>query len=116
AVREGLDEALARADPELCEHLAQVPLDRARADEELRADLGVGHAVAGQARDVLLLMGELVARVVAATADLLAGGEELVAGARRPNASAPIDTNASCAARSCSRASTRRPARRSHSP
>ena len=36
--------------------------------------------------------------------------------ARSANASAPINVNISCAARNCSRASTRRPRRRSHSP
>ena len=44
--RERRPELLARADAELGEHLAQVVLDGARADEQLRADLRVGVPVA----------------------------------------------------------------------
>src|SRR5580704_11441911 len=71
----------ARGDTELGEHVAQVPLDRARADEQLRADLRVRQAVAGQPGDLLLLRRELVARVGASLAHLLARREELAAGA-----------------------------------
>jgi hypothetical protein len=41
AVWEGAPELAARGDPELREDLAQVPFDRAGADVELAADLGV---------------------------------------------------------------------------
>ena len=46
-----------------------------------RADLGIGAPVSGQPGDVLLLRGELGVRVDLASADLLAGGEQLPAGA-----------------------------------
>src|SRR3954447_4069855 len=59
----------ARGDRELAEHLAQMPLDRAGAEEQLGADLRVGEPVAGQARDLILLRGELVAHLRAARAD-----------------------------------------------
>ena len=51
----------AAADAELREHLAQVPLDRARAEEELRADLRVRQAVASEPGDLRLLRGQVVA-------------------------------------------------------
>jgi hypothetical protein len=41
----------ARGDAELREHLAQVPFGSARAEEELRADLGIGLSLAGTDRD-----------------------------------------------------------------
>jgi len=50
-------ELAAGADAELGEDLAQVVLDRARADEQPGADLRVGQAVAGQPRDLSLLWG-----------------------------------------------------------
>src|SRR4051794_19293583 len=81
AARQRVVQALARADAELGEHLAQVPLDRPRADEQLGADLRVGAPVPGQAGDLLLLGRKLVARVVAAPAHLLAGREQLAPGA-----------------------------------
>src|SRR3954454_15352811 len=79
--REGVVEAHARADPELREHLLQVPFDRARAEEELRADLRVRPAVASPSRDEVFLGRQLVARLVDALAHLRAGGQQLVAGA-----------------------------------
>src|SRR5205823_10566448 len=57
-------ELRARSDSELAEDLAQVILDRTRADEELRGDLGVGRALGGELRDPLLLLRELVACLV----------------------------------------------------
>src|SRR5580765_3942865 len=60
AVLEHLIEVLARGDAELGEHLAQMPFDRARAEEELRADLRVGVPIAGEPGDVLLLRRQLV--------------------------------------------------------
>src|SRR3954454_4769924 len=67
-------ELLARSDVELREHLAQVVLDRAGADEQLRADLGVRAPVDGEPGHLGLLCRELVARVVRAPADGLSGG------------------------------------------
>src|SRR4051812_28382108 len=60
AVAERVGESFARADPELREDLAQVPLDGPGADEQLRTDLWVGQAVASQESDVLLLCGQVV--------------------------------------------------------
>src|SRR5215207_1318982 len=76
--RQGVAQGSARADAELGEHLLEVPFDGAGAEEELSADLGVRPAVASELGDVLLLRSELVAGVIAALADLLAGGQQLV--------------------------------------
>jgi hypothetical protein len=54
-------ELAAGADVGLGEDLAQVVLDRARADEQPGADLRVGRAVPGQPRDLGLLGGQRVA-------------------------------------------------------
>ena len=45
----------ARADAELGEHLAEMPLDGARTEEELRADLRVRQAISGEPGDLLFL-------------------------------------------------------------
>jgi hypothetical protein len=66
-------------DAQFGEHLAEVPFNGAGADEQFRADLGVGASVSGQPDDVLLLRGELVVGVDLAFADLLAGGEQFPA-------------------------------------
>src|SRR2546421_12863477 len=73
----------AGGDAELREYLVQVPFDRARAEEELRADLLICLRVRGEPRDLLLLRGELAACLVAASAHFLAGGEQLAAGGAR---------------------------------
>src|ERR671934_1560608 len=73
-------ELIARADVELQEDLAQVVLHRAGADEELRADLGVGETVSGESSDVCLLGCEHAAGVVGALPRGLTRGEELVTG------------------------------------
>jgi hypothetical protein len=52
-------ELITRADLELGEHFVEVVLDRARADEELRADLGVRVAFARKFGDLRLLRDEL---------------------------------------------------------
>ncbi len=70
-------------DAELRGDLAQVPFDGVRADEELRADLGVRQPVTGQARDLRFLGGESGARLDGALAYRLAGGLELAPGAFR---------------------------------
>src|SRR5690349_22043556 len=54
-----------------------MPLNGARADEQLRADLGVRAPIACKPRDMLLLWRELVACVIAALAHLFAGGQQL---------------------------------------
>jgi hypothetical protein len=61
-VREGLalrgqtrTKLFARADAELGEHLAEMPLDGARTEEELRADLRVRQAISGEPGDLLFL-------------------------------------------------------------
>ena len=66
---------------ELREHVAQVPLDRARADEQLGADLRVRQALAGEPGDLLLLRREPPARARVAFARLLACRQQLAAGA-----------------------------------
>ena len=81
-------ELAAGADFELGEHLAHVVLDRARADEQPRADLGVGEPLVGQPRDLGLLGGQRFAGLTGsrvggsrgALADGLAGSRQLAAG------------------------------------
>src|SRR4051795_13604150 len=71
-------ELVARGDVELQEDLAQVVLHRAGADEQLRADLGIGETLSRQPRDVRLLGCEHLARVVGALSHRLTRGQELV--------------------------------------
>src|SRR5262249_58931007 len=71
----------AGADAQLGEYLAWVPLDRARGQEQLGAELRAGVAVAGQPGDLLLLRREPVARRGAAPSYLLPRGDQLPAGA-----------------------------------
>ena len=70
---------MAGADAELGVHLAQVPFDRARGQEQLRADLRVRQAGAGQPGDLLLLRRELVARIGVSLSHLLARGDQFPA-------------------------------------
>ena len=109
-------ELRARLHVELAERLAQVVLDRARADEELRGDLAVGVALRREARDLRLLRRELVERVDGPLAGMLACRLQLDrARARRtPPSRTRRRARGRLAARS--RASTRRRSRRSHSP
>src|SRR3954453_18158327 len=81
SVRERVSELAARADVELAEDLAQVVLDRSRADEQLGADLRVRLPVARHAGDLRLLRRQHVARVRVTPARGLAGGLQLAAGA-----------------------------------
>src|SRR5260221_8000293 len=69
------------ADAECREHLVQVPPDGARAEDELRADVLIGLPARGEPRDLILLRGELATCLVTPFAYLLAGGEQLAAGA-----------------------------------
>jgi hypothetical protein len=47
-----------RGDSELREHIAEMEVDRPRAEEELRCDLAVGQALRNEARDLELLRGQ----------------------------------------------------------
>ncbi len=82
-------ELAAGADIKLGEDLAQVVLDRARADEQPRADLRVGEPFVGQPRHLGLLGGQRITTGLVGTradglpdalADGLAGGHQLAAG------------------------------------
>src|SRR3954453_16768106 len=75
-----------------------MPFDGARAEEEPGADLGVGQAVAGQAGDLPLLTGELVARVRRDLAHLLARRQELAARALRERLQADCVEHLVCGA------------------
>ena len=105
----------ARADAEFGEHFAQVILGRARADEQLRADLGVGAPLGREARDQHFLRGR-TSRDSMTRLRTVSPVASSSPRARSANASAPMRPNLSYAMRSYSRASTRRFWRRSHSP
>ncbi len=64
-------------DPKLAERLAQVVVDRARADEQLSGDLPIRCALCREATDLCFLRGQLVARLRGPLAGALAGGLEL---------------------------------------
>src|SRR4051812_47839101 len=70
AAGQSLTEAHSGSDSKLGEHLAQVPFDGARTDEQPRADLRVGEPVAGEPGDLLLLSGEVIAHLDGALAHL----------------------------------------------
>src|SRR5271154_4863248 len=72
-----------RAGTEIRLPLAQVPLDRARADEQLGADLRVRLPITGEPGDLRLLGCELLARLDSAVVDRLPGGQQLTASALR---------------------------------
>src|SRR5882724_996638 len=76
-LRQAAGELGARPHAELAERLAQVVLDRARADEELRGDLPVGASLRCKTRDLRLLRGQLVERLDGSPAGALAGRLEL---------------------------------------
>jgi hypothetical protein len=50
----------AGGDAELREHLVQVPLNRARAEEELGADLGVGPSVPGAEKAARIVLPDIL--------------------------------------------------------
>src|SRR5262249_37535328 len=89
--RKGLPQLPAGCDAELRVHLPEVPLDRAGAQEELRADLRVREAVTREARDLLLLRGELIARLVCAFPDGCPRRHELPPGALGERLHADLD-------------------------
>src|SRR4051812_44630095 len=68
-------------DPELGEHVAQVPLDGAFAEEEAGADLRVREPIAGELGDLTLLRREIVAGLGDPPAGPLPRGGGLGAGA-----------------------------------
>src|SRR5690349_23978665 len=70
----------AGADTELGKDLSQVPFDRPGGQVQLRADLGVGAAVAGQLGDKGLLRGQRGSGLGAALAHDLARRDQLAAG------------------------------------
>jgi amino acid transporter len=70
----------AGGDSEFPEHLPQVVLHGARADEQPRRDRGVGQALTGQPRDLILLGSQLIPGTDGSLAGLLAGGQQLPAG------------------------------------
>src|SRR6478672_8684609 len=65
-------------DAELAEHVAQVEVDGARAEEQPGRDVPVGQALPDQAGDLPLLGGERRARRGVAAAGGLAGGPQLL--------------------------------------
>src|SRR5438132_7186180 len=75
--RQGVSEFLAGADVKFREHLAQVVLDGARANEQLGAYLGVRLAICGESSDLRLLRGEGLACLVGSLARGFAGGQQL---------------------------------------
>src|SRR3954451_21529285 len=79
--RQRRPELAARADAELFEHLAQVILHRARADEQLGPDLGVRAPVSGEPGDLGLLWRENVAELSRGTDRRLTCGQEREPGA-----------------------------------
>ena len=108
---------VARADAELGEHLAQVPLDGARAEEQPRADLRVRQAVAGQPGDLLAPAAVSSSRVSAAPLAHLLARRRSAPGARArrtPPCRSRRTCRVPCAAGRGRR--RRRFSRRSHSP
>src|SRR5690242_18195101 len=75
--RERPPELSARADTELREHLVQVVLDGARADEQQGGYLRVRASLGREPGDLRLLRGELVDRLDGTLAHRLAGGRKL---------------------------------------
>jgi hypothetical protein len=106
-------EFLARADAQLGEHLAQVPLDRAGNQVEPAADLRVCVSVPGQAGDLRLLRRQLRVGLARGLAHRLAGGQQLAAGARGERVGSDADEDFVGATEFLTRV---QPARRSDSP
>src|SRR3984885_11716675 len=81
AADEGPAELPAGSDAELWVHLAQVPLDRAWADEQLGADLGVRTPFTSKSGYLGLLAGQLVESLDVPFAYGLARSQQLAASA-----------------------------------
>ena len=106
----------ARGDPELAIDVAQVEVDRARAEEELARDVAVGAPLGDELGDLHLLRGELVERARIAPARASRRWRAARCGRARPTARAPSASKRSSAARRWVRAWARRRARRRNSP
>jgi hypothetical protein len=76
-VKEQMGELRARGDAELGEDFAQVVVDRARREEELRRDLLVRKPISDEADDLQLLRSQLVDGAGIALAGCLARGAKL---------------------------------------
>src|SRR3954451_9421637 len=85
---------MARSDAELVEHLVQVVLDRAGADEEALTDLRVGQPVAGQGGNPCFLRRELPVGLHEAAPRCLTGGKEFAVGAFRESGGTQGDEGA----------------------
>jgi hypothetical protein len=68
-------------DIELSKHLSQMPLNRARAEEQPRGDLRVRQPITGQLGDLPLLRGQIVARLNRTSANDLTRRQKLTPGA-----------------------------------
>jgi hypothetical protein len=101
---------------ELGENFAQVIFHGAGADEQPRADLGVGVPVAGHPRDLGFLRGQNLAVSGNGALRLVSPVAPSSRRARSAKPSMPIASNMSWARRSSLRASVCRRSRRSHSP
>ena len=108
-------ELAARGDVELGEDLAQVVLDRRRADEQPDADFRVREP-SRASRAICASRAVSSSRVSSVRLRTVSPVASSSRPARSANASAPIVTSISWARCSCSRASTRLFWRRSHSP
>src|SRR3954451_23157563 len=75
--REYARQLLPGSDPELGEHVVQMPLDGTPADEETRADLRVGEPVTGKLGDLTLLRCQVVACLDRPLSHRLAGCQQL---------------------------------------
>jgi hypothetical protein len=72
-------EFAAGGDPELGENLAHVPFHGASAEKQLGRNLGVGVAIASEARDKRFLIGENADGFDGAFEDAFAGGLQFAA-------------------------------------
>ena len=108
--RQRVVQAPARADPELGEHLLQVPLDGARAEEQLARRSPGSYSPSRASRAICSSWGVSSSRVSSARRrTLLAGGQQLAPralGERRPR---PSRRTPRGRCRSCSRASAAGP-------
>jgi hypothetical protein len=90
-VRKCEREFLSRLDLELCEHLAQVVLDCAGAQEEATGDFAIREPFAGEVGDLRLLWREVAACLDLSFASRRAGGTQLACCALRERLDAHLD-------------------------
>jgi hypothetical protein len=67
-------------DPELGEHVPQMPLDGASTEEHAGTDFRVGESIAGELGDLALLRGEIIAGRGDSPTRPFARGEKLATG------------------------------------